>query len=67
MRGLRHRPGILFGQQTAAAIKQAVALFEAKHRAITPEACRQNAARFSTERFHREIAEAFDEAVAMHA
>jgi hypothetical protein len=44
-----------------------VARFEAQRRDITPWACRQNAARFSPERFHREVAEAFDDAVAMHA
>ena len=59
--------GILFGQQTAAAIKDAVERFEANSHAIAPLACRQNAARFSAERFRREIAEAFDAAVAMHA
>jgi glycosyltransferase involved in cell wall biosynthesis len=58
--------GILFGQQTVDAVKDAVARFEEHARAIAPAACRHNATRFSTQRFHREIAEAFEETVAMH-
>jgi glycosyltransferase involved in cell wall biosynthesis len=66
--GLAAEPtGILFGTQTAAAVQEAVTRFEADHAAISPAACRQNALRFSAERFRREIVEAFDEAVAMHA
>jgi glycosyltransferase involved in cell wall biosynthesis len=64
--GPREPTGILFGRQTVAAVKEAVAQFEAHNRAITPWACRENAARFSTARFHQEIVQAFDEAVAMH-
>jgi glycosyltransferase involved in cell wall biosynthesis len=59
--------GVLFGQQTVDALAVAIARFEADARAIDPAACRHNAARFSTARFHREIAEAFAETLAMHA
>jgi glycosyltransferase involved in cell wall biosynthesis len=59
--------GILFTEQTAGAVQAAVARFEAHADGLLPAACRDNAARFSTPRFHREIAEAFAETVAMHA
>ena len=58
--------GILFGQQTVEAIMDAVELFEENRRHITPAACRQNANRFSVERFDREILKAFDAAAALH-
>jgi glycosyltransferase involved in cell wall biosynthesis len=48
--------GVLFAEQTVAALIAAVARFEADGGAITPEACRRNAMRFSTERFRREFA-----------
>ena len=59
--------GVLFRRQTAAAVKEAVAYFEANRREIEPSACRQNAERFSAERFRREVAEAFDETLTLHA
>jgi glycosyltransferase involved in cell wall biosynthesis len=58
--------GILFARQAVDAIRDAVANFETHTRSISPAACRQNAIRFSTPRFHREIAEAFAETLAMH-
>ena len=58
--------GILFGRQTVAAVKEAVAHFEAHHAEIEPSACRENADRFSVERFDREIAKAFDDTWAMY-
>lgn len=65
--GEASRPtGILFDRQTVDCVKQAVAHFEAKRAAITPRACQENAQRFSMGRFRREIAEAFDEVVALH-
>ena len=58
--GVSDQPtGILFERQTATAVREAVDHFEAHQTSITPAACRQNAMRFSVERFHREIAEAF--------
>lgn len=59
--------GILFGQQSVDAIKDAVTRFEAHGGAITPAACRDNAERFSSQRFQSEIRAAFEEVVAMHA
>jgi len=48
--------GVFFADQTPAAIAEAVRTFEANALRIRPEACRANAARFSTERFRRELA-----------
>ena len=47
--------GILFHQQTATAICEAVETFEREERRITPAACRQNALRFSAPRFREEF------------
>jgi glycosyltransferase involved in cell wall biosynthesis len=67
VRSVAERPtGILFGQQTVEAIINAVELFEEDRLHITPEACRQNANRFSVKRFDREILKAFDAASALH-
>jgi glycosyltransferase involved in cell wall biosynthesis len=59
--------GVLFERQTAAAIREAVEHFELYQQAIAPAACRQNATRFSVERFNSEIAEAFDRVLELHA
>jgi glycosyltransferase involved in cell wall biosynthesis len=48
--------GVLFGEQTVEDIQQAVLRFEERRDAITAQACRSNAERFSNERFAREIA-----------
>jgi glycosyltransferase involved in cell wall biosynthesis len=47
--------GVFFHEQTPQAIVDAVVLFEAECSRITPEACRQNALRFSQERFRHEF------------
>jgi glycosyltransferase involved in cell wall biosynthesis len=47
--------GVFFQEQTEQAIMDAVALFEAESERITPMACRQNALRFSQERFRQEF------------
>ena len=47
--------GVLFPDQTAEAIAKAVRLFEAKAERITALACRDNALRFSAERFRGEF------------
>lgn len=52
--------GVLFERQSVAAVRDGVEHFEAHRSAITPAACRQNAMRFAVERFHREIAQAFE-------
>lgn len=43
--------GIFFGEQTVSSIRDAVIIFENESRRISPAACRDNAARFSRERF----------------
>jgi glycosyltransferase involved in cell wall biosynthesis len=58
--------GVLFDRQTVAAIREAVEHFELHKRAIAPSACRQNAARFSVERFNSEIAQAFAGVLELH-
>jgi glycosyltransferase involved in cell wall biosynthesis len=58
--------GILFHHQTVDAVTQAVQFFEARAHCIRPDACRQNAVRFSTERFGREMTEALDDAIALN-
>jgi len=47
--------GIFFQEQSVAAIIAAVERFEGAGAAITPEACRENALRFSPERFRAEF------------
>jgi glycosyltransferase involved in cell wall biosynthesis len=47
--------GVLFEEQTAASIVQAIRAFEGQEARIRPEACRDNAARFSLQRFHTEF------------
>lgn len=59
--------GILFAEQSAAAIVDAVETFEAQRAAIRPEACRQNAARFSDQRFRDEIGQAVERLVSAYS
>lgn len=47
--------GVLFAEQSAAAIVEAVRRFERNEARILPEACRQNARRFDSARFRREF------------
>jgi glycosyltransferase involved in cell wall biosynthesis len=58
--------GVLFPEQSAAHIRAATQVFEANSEAIVPAVCRQNAQRFSAERFAREIAAAFADVLALH-
>jgi glycosyltransferase involved in cell wall biosynthesis len=48
--------GVLFDEQSPAAIAQAVERFEAMEASISPEACRANALRFAADRFRTEFA-----------
>jgi glycosyltransferase involved in cell wall biosynthesis len=59
VRGLdSDRPtGVFFSEQTVASICEAVLEFEQKGDRILPAACRENAMRFSTERFQTEFLE----------
>jgi len=60
IRGLdsQHPSGVLFDEQSAAAITNAVRQFEQVADRISAEACRENAARFSVPRFRAEFLEA---------
>jgi len=50
-----YRPtGVFFAEQTPSSIQAAVSIFEGMQDRITPEQCRENAMRFSTQRFQRE-------------
>jgi hypothetical protein len=46
--------GVFFAEQTPASIQAAVSMFEWMQDRITPEQCRENALRFSTQRFRQE-------------
>jgi glycosyltransferase involved in cell wall biosynthesis len=56
--GAERATGVLFAEQSVEAIERAVDRFERSGGAITPEACRQNAQRFSPDRFDQAINEA---------
>jgi glycosyltransferase involved in cell wall biosynthesis len=53
----REPTGVLFPAQTVASIIEAFTVFEAHQHAITPEACRRNAMRFTSERFRAAMLE----------
>ncbi len=52
--------GVLFSEQSAQAIAEAVRRFEASESRIRPEACRDNARRFDPRRFRREFRDFVD-------
>lgn len=58
--------GVLFHRQSVDAVCAAVDHFDANAGTIAPAACRENALRFSTERFRREIDDAFARTHALH-
>jgi len=53
--GEQNPTGVFFSMQTVASLNEAVQHFEAVRDAITPQNCRNNALRFSAERFKLEI------------
>ena len=55
LNGSRQPTGLLFPQQTAACLVQAVEAFEHAGRAFAPQACREWAEQFSEARFKREF------------
>lgn len=59
--------GLLFAHQSAAAVKDAIAAFEANRDFLRPASCRENAQRFSTERFRREMRAALAKGFELHA
>ena len=58
--------GVLFERQTMEAVRDAVEHFVTNRAQIEPAACRENALRFSVERFRREINAAFARTVDLH-
>lgn len=64
--GSERPTGVLFKAQTVTSLKDAVECFEENSGAITPEACRDNAARFSEENFDRAILEAVGSVQALY-
>jgi glycosyltransferase involved in cell wall biosynthesis len=54
--------GVFFSEQSVQAIIAAVNLFEQESAAILPSACRENAARFTAERFRAEFTASVDSA-----
>ena len=53
--------GLFFKEQTVHSLKEAVDKFEEVRSGISPEACRENAQRFSEERFRREFSSLVDQ------
>ncbi|MBK0002093.1 glycosyltransferase family 4 protein [Erwinia sp. S38] len=53
--GVEKPTGIFFDHQTIESVMEAVKKFDAIDDAITPQNCRENAVRFSSERFKKEI------------
>jgi len=63
IRGLDHAAptGLFFTEQTSDAVMHAVKHFESMQNRITPKACRDNALRFSPERFRTEFEDFVDQ------
>lgn len=59
--------GLLFMRQSAAAVREAVEAFEASGDSIRPASCRENARRFSSERFRREMRAALSKGFELHS
>ncbi|MCK9283734.1 MAG: glycosyltransferase family 4 protein [Rhodocyclaceae bacterium] len=53
--------GVFFPEQTPQAVIEAVGVFELQQANIAPQACRENALRFSPERFQREFVDLVDQ------
>jgi glycosyltransferase involved in cell wall biosynthesis len=53
---------VFFSEQSPAAIKAAIEIFEKENFQITPDACRENVLRFSPERFRTEFTEFVEQA-----
>jgi glycosyltransferase involved in cell wall biosynthesis len=58
--------GIFFSEQTTEAITEAIHAFEREADEFNPEACRQNARRFSNDRFRTEFLQFCEDAIARH-
>jgi glycosyltransferase involved in cell wall biosynthesis len=65
--GAANRPtGVLFREQSTSAVREAVEHFEAHSAELQSEACRDNAQRFSADRFRQEIGDAFAATLRTH-
>jgi glycosyltransferase involved in cell wall biosynthesis len=64
--GAQPQTGVLFDAQTPEAIIDALDRFEAVEAQLSPAACRENALRFSEERFRQAMRQVVDEAIAQH-
>ena len=60
------KTGVFFPEQTAEALSEAVSFFERHQDDFTPEVIRRNAARFSVNRFKREMSEFIEHCVTEH-
>ena len=56
--------GILFHEQSAESLIEAIERFQ--HTTLNNNAIKENATRFSTERFHKEFSAYFEEIVSCH-
>jgi glycosyltransferase involved in cell wall biosynthesis len=54
------KTGIFFFEQTVESMRDAILTFESQIESFTPERCRENALRFSSDRFRREFREFVD-------
>jgi glycosyltransferase involved in cell wall biosynthesis len=59
--------GVLFPTQSAGAVADAVATFEANRDRIRPSSCHENALRFAADRFRREMQAALAKTFELHA
>jgi mannitol-1-phosphate/altronate dehydrogenase len=57
---------MLFPRQTVDSIVAAVERLDTERHSISADACRENAARFSVERFRQSVEDALDEAMEKH-
>jgi glycosyltransferase involved in cell wall biosynthesis len=62
-RGVAPATGLLFSRQSPQAVMDAVEEFEGKRSRISPASCRDNAMRFSVDRFNRQIADAWSQTI----
>ena len=47
--------GVFFDEQTQDSLEEAIKIFESNLHIFKPESCRENAERFSIERFNKEL------------
>jgi glycosyltransferase involved in cell wall biosynthesis len=62
-----HATGIFFEEQTVASVVDALSRFDREEHRITPDSCRANALRFSSDRFRREFRSYVEQQLQNHA